>query len=202
MSRPRPRSLQSHASPAGNTSANPQTVPRVRYLVAMSLDGYIAGPHGEFDWITHEPSIDFAAIFAQFDTFLVGRRTFELMLRPGAPPRPAGTKTFVFSHTLPDTVPVPTASVVRDVSPGTIAAIREQAKKDIWLFGGGELFRSLLDAGQVDTVEVAVTPILLGQGLQVLAQPASRAKLQLTGHRVYPSGIVSLEYSVLSQARR
>lgn len=167
----------------------------------MSLDGCIAGPHGEFDWITHEPTIDFAAIFAQFDTFLVGRRTFELMLRRGAPPRPAGTKTFVFSRTLPDTVPVPTAAVVRDVSPGTIAAIREQAKKDIWLFGGGELFRSLLDAGQVDTVEVAVTPILLGQGLQMLPQPASRAKLELTGHRVYPSGMVSLEYSVESQAR-
>ena len=62
-------------------------MPRIRYHVAASLDGYIAGPRGEFDWIVHEPAIDFKALFAEFDTFVVGRRTFELMLRPDAPPR-------------------------------------------------------------------------------------------------------------------
>ena len=165
-------------------------MPRIRYHVAASLDGYIAGRHGEFDWITHDPTIDFAALFAQFDTFLVGRRTFELMLQPDAPPRPAGTRTFVFSRTLPDTVPVPTASLVREVSQATVAPIKEQARKDIWLFGGGELFRSFLDAGLVDTVEVAVIPVLLGGGLQLLPQPARQAKLRLTGHRVYPSGVL------------
>jgi dihydrofolate reductase len=173
-------------------------LPRIRYHVAASLDGYIAGPNGEFDWITHEPSMDFRALFAQFDTFVVGRRTFELMLRPDAPPRPAGTKTFVFSRTLPDTVPVPTTSVVREVSAATVAPIKAQAKKDIWLFGGGELFRSFLDAGLVDTVEVAVSPVLLGKALQFLAQPAAQARLRLTSHHVYPSGVVSLDYSIVS----
>jgi dihydrofolate reductase len=115
-------------------------VPRIRYHVATSLDGYIAGPAGEFDWIVHEPAIDFKALFAQFDTFVVGRRTFELMLQPNAPPRPAGTKTFVFSRTLPDTVPVPTASVLREVTPATVAPIRAQAKKDIWLFAAASCF--------------------------------------------------------------
>jgi dihydrofolate reductase len=173
-------------------------LPRIRYQVAASLDGYIAGPSGEFDWIVHEPAIDFKALFAQFDTFLVGRRTFELMQRPDAPPRPAGTKTFVFSRTLPDEVPVPTVSVVRDVTPAAVAAIRARAKKDIWLFGGGELFRSFLDAGLVDTVEVAVIPILLGRGLQLLPDLARQTKLRLTAHRVYPSGIVSLAYAIAS----
>jgi len=46
---------------------------RIRYLVAASLDGYIAGPKGEFDWIVQDPEINFGAMFAQFDTFLVGR---------------------------------------------------------------------------------------------------------------------------------
>ncbi len=50
---------------------------RIRYAVAMSLDGYIAGPEGESDWILMDPEIDFAALMAQFDTFLLGRRTFE-----------------------------------------------------------------------------------------------------------------------------
>ena len=163
----------------------------------MSLDGYIAGPKGEFDWIVQDPDIDFQDLFAQFDVFLVGRRTFELMTKPGSPPLPAGSKTFVFSRTLetnrPDT------EVVREVSPASIARIKALAKKDIWLFGGGELFRSLLSQSLVDSIEVAVSPVLLGAGLQLLPSPADQAQLRLTGHRVYGSGIVLLEYAVAAQ---
>src|ERR1700722_19058221 len=51
---------------------------RLRYGVAMSLDGFIAGPNGEHDWIVHDPAIDFAAMFAQYDTLLMGRGTFDV----------------------------------------------------------------------------------------------------------------------------
>lgn len=68
--------------------------------------------------------------------------------------------------------------------------------KDIWLFGGGELSRGLLDAKLVDTVEVAVIPVRLGGGIPLLPPRAKRTKLKLTGHEIYKTGIVSLEYSV------
>ena len=170
---------------------------RIRYRVAMSLDGYIAGPDGEFDWIVHDPEIDFNALFAQFDTFLVGRRTYELMTKPGSPGLPAGSRVFVFSRTLEATPPG--TEVVREVSPAAIARIRAQAQKDIWLFGGGQLFRSLLSQGLVDSVEVAISPVVLGDGLQLLPGPAPQAKLRLTSYRVYASGIVLLEYAVTAQ---
>jgi dihydrofolate reductase len=160
----------------------------------MSVDGYIAGPGGEFDWIVKDPAIDFTALFAQFDTFVLGRKTYELTQQPGNPGFPAGSQAFVFSRTLPDQVPG--FSVVREVSSDSVEAIRSRAAKDIWLFGGGELFRSFLALGLVDTVELAVMPVLLGGGLQLLPSPAAQARLHLTDRRTYPSGIVLLEYDV------
>jgi dihydrofolate reductase len=169
---------------------------RIRYAVAASLDGYIAGPNGEADWIIMDPEIDFRAIFDQFDTFLIGRRTFEVMTRGkkkgGATP---GMKTFVFSRTLRQR-DYPKVTVVADNAEETVAALRAESGKDIWLFGGGLLFRSLLDAGLVDGVDVAVMPVLLGGGIPLLPPPAKSAKLKLTGHKVYKTGIVSLEYAV------
>jgi dihydrofolate reductase len=167
---------------------------RIRYQVAMSLDGYIAGPKGEADWIIMDPEIDFAALFEKFDTFLLGRRTFEAMGRGGQGGSP-GVKTLVFSRTLRQQ-DYPGVTIVAEGVEETVAALRAEPGKDIWLFGGGSLFRSFLDAGLVDTVEVAIMPVLLGEGIPLLLPPAKQTKLKLTGHKVYKTGIVSLEYSV------
>lgn len=106
-----------------------------------------------------------------------------------------GMKTFVFSRTLRQR-DYPEVTIVAEKSEETLAALRAKSGKDIWLFGGGLLFRSFVDAGLVDTVEVAVIPVLLGGGIPLLPPPAKQAKLKLTGHKVYKTGIVSLEYAV------
>jgi len=78
-----------------------------------------------------------------------------------------------------------------------VAALRaEPGNGEIWLWGGGELFRSLLAAGQVDAVEVTVVPVLLGGGVPLLAPGALRTALALMSTRSYPSGMVSLSYAV------
>ena len=168
---------------------------RVRYQVAMSLDGYIAGPKGEADWIIMDPEIDFGALFEQFDTFLLGRRTFEAMGRGGQGVSP-GMKTLVFSRTLRQQ-DYPGVTIVAEGAERAVAALRAESGKDIWLFGGGSLFRSLSEAGLVDTVEVAIMPVLLGGGIPLIPPPARQTKLKLTGQKVYSkTGIVLLEYSV------
>jgi dihydrofolate reductase len=106
-----------------------------------------------------------------------------------------GMKIFVFSQTLRQN-DYPEVTIVAEKAEETVAALREEEGKDIWLFGGGLLFRSLLDAGLVDTVEVAVIPALLGAGIPLLPAMAKQTKLKLANHKVYKTGIVALEYAV------
>lgn len=168
---------------------------RVRYRVAASLDGYIAGPAGEIDWIVADPTVDFAAVYAEFDTVLLGRTTYELTLQPGAPPWPAGWRIYVVSRTLPMDQPAG-VTVVRNVLDGTVAALRSEAGRDIWLFGGGVTAASLLSAGLLDQIEVAVMPVLLRGGTPLLAGGGQRAQLGLVSARPSPSGILDLQYRV------
>ena len=167
---------------------------RVRYRVAASLDGYIAGPRGEIDWIVPDPTVDFAAIYAGFDTVLLGRRTYELTRQPGAPPWPPGWRIYVFSRTL-DPAAHPGTTVVRMDAGPTVRALRSESGRDIWLFGGGRLLGSLLAEQVVDQVEVAVMPVLLGGGVP-LAVDAPRTRLRLIRTDATPSGIVNLQYDI------
>jgi dihydrofolate reductase len=170
-------------------------VRRLRFQVATSLDGYIAPPDGSTDWIPMDPDIDFSALFAQFDTFLMGRRTFET-----AGGMAAGQRVVVASTTLEQSVHDRITIIGADLAT-QVAALKAEPGKDIWLFGGGELFRSLLDAELVDTVELAIVPVLLGDGTPFLSHPASRAQLTLVRHRIFKkTGIVLLEYDVQRDA--
>ncbi len=166
---------------------------RVRYQVACSLDGFIAGPEDDFGWITPEPSFDFDELYAQFDTLLMGRRTYEIVRAAGEGFR--GKEVLVASRTLASDHH-PGIEVVRDGLEQRIRELRSQSGGDIWLYGGGELFWQVLDWGLVDTVEPAIIPILLGGGIRLLPSPAVRRRLTLVRHRAYPSGMVLLEYEV------
>ena len=172
---------------------------RLRYQVAVSLDGFIAGPNGEFDWIVMDPSIDFAALYKEFDTAVMGRKTHEIVKAQGGHGAMPGLEVVVLSRTLPETTH-PGVRIVNADAREAVTALKKQPGRDIWLFGGGVLFRSLLDAGLVDSVEVAVVPVLLGAGIPLLP-PGATAKLTLADQKTLPaSGIVMLSYSVPGSA--
>lgn len=167
---------------------------RVRYSVAMSLDGYIADPQGGYDWIVVDPEIDFDEMFRAFDTVLMGRKSYDAAKQQGGYGMP-GMKSYVFSKTLKQ-ADCPDATVSNDPKK-TVIELKKMKGKDIWLFGGGELFRSMLELQLVDGIEVAVIPVLLGAGLPMLPQSGARAKLKLMNQKLFKkTGTVLLTYAV------
>jgi dihydrofolate reductase len=168
---------------------------RLRYNVAMSLDGFIARPNGAYDWIVEDSSIDFGALMREFDTLVMGRRTYEVVRTQGKA-NPFGRKKLVVASRTLKADDVPGVTVVARGIDAHVAALKREPGKDIWLFGGGDVFRQLLDARLVDTVEVAVMPVLIGAGIPVLPPGADSPRLQLTSSKALPSGIVMLAYRV------
>jgi dihydrofolate reductase len=169
-------------------------MPQLRYSVAASLDGYIAGPNGEYDWIVVDPDIDFAAMYASFSGLVMGRRSYEVSLATGTGGE--AMPTYVYSRTLPEgerkgvMFRQDAVAHVRELKAGP-------GDKPLWLWGGGDLFRNLAQAGLVDGVDVAVIPVVLGGGIPLLPTPGPRLTLKLRAHRVYPkTGTVFVEYDV------
>lgn len=169
---------------------------QLRYSVAASLDGYVAGPNGEFDWIVVDPEIDFPAMYAGFGGLVMGRRSYDVFVATGGAVGPA-LPTYVYSRTLPEGER-DGVTFARDAV-SHVRALKDAGDgRPLWLWGGGDLFRELAQAGLVDGVDVAVIPILLGGGIPLLPSPGPRLSLRLRAHRLYAAtGTLFLEYDVL-----
>jgi dihydrofolate reductase len=91
----------------------------------------------------------------------------------------------------------PGVTIVSDRIGETIDELRAQPGKDIWLYGGGQLFHSLMDLGYVDTIEPAIVPVVIGDGIPMFPRADMRHSLELTNYRLYEkTGIILLEYAV------
>ena len=162
--------------------------------VAVSLDGFIEGPNGEYDWCFMDQDYGLKAFFAQVDTVFYGRKSYEQLQTMGVPPDWPVFKEYVFSRTLtPDKVP-PGVSLISGDTKEAVDNIRQESGKDIWLFGGASLTASLLDLGLVDVLWLALHPILLGLGKPLFPPHENRRPLKLLDSKTYSTGLVSLTY--------
>ena len=166
--------------------------------LAVSLDGYIEGPSGEFDWCFTDQDYGMGEFFGRIDAIFVGRKSYEMMLgmagedmgeMPGMPK----LTEYVFSNTL-ENVKEGAILVSGDDIVQKVQQIKEEEGKDIWLFGGAELTSFLMNAGLVDELSLALHPILLGGGKPLFSDITGRIPLELIGTKEWSSGLITLLY--------
>ena len=163
--------------------------------VAVSLDGFIEGPNGEYDWCYTDPDYNLSDFFKRIDTIFVGRKTYEMSseMEGGGSGFPK-FKEYIFSTTL-DKVKQG-ATLIKNNIKTEVEKIKNEKGKDIWLFGGASLTTSLMNLGLVDELSLAVYPVLLGGGKPLFNNIKERTKLKLINTKTYSTGLISLNYNI------
>ena len=163
--------------------------------LALSLDGFIEGPKGEYDWCFTDQDYGLSDFFKRVDTAFIGRKTYEMTLglkQEGAAfPK---LKEYIFSTTL--TKVKEGATLVKGDLKAEVEKIKKEEGKDIWLFGGAALTSSLLQLKLVDELWLSVHPILLGSGKPLFSGIKERKPLELLESKTYSTGLVSLRYAL------
>lgn len=162
--------------------------------LAVSLDGFIAGPNGEYDWCFTDQDYGLSELYKRVDTAFIGRKTYEMTL---AMPENSGEafpklKKYIFSTTL-EKVKEGGTLISEDIMT-EVLKIKKEKGKDIWLYGGADLSTSLINFGLVDELSLAVHPILLGEGKPLFKSIKNRIPLKLLDTNAYSTGLVSLTY--------
>ena len=163
--------------------------------VAVSLDGYIEGPNGEYDWCFTDQDYGMSKFFERLDSMFIGRKSYELTQTMGddAIPGLPELKEYIFSTTLQHVKPG--AELIKGDIETKVRQIKNEPGKDIWLFGGASLTTSLLHFGLIDEFWLSVHPIILGSGKPLFSNVKDRIPLRLTDTKTYSSGLVSLTYT-------
>ena len=163
--------------------------------LAVSLDGFIEGPNGEYDWCFTDQDYGMTEFYKRIDSLFIGRRSYELLLTLGDDTMPGfpKLKEYVFSTTMKDAKPG--VIIINDDIKKNVEKIKHEPGKDIWLFGGASLTSSLLNLDLVDEMSLAIHPIILGSGKPLFSEIKNRIPLNLIDTKTYSSGLVNLVYS-------
>lgn len=168
--------------------------------LAVTLDGYIEGPNGEYDWCFTDQDYGLNEFFSRIDAVFIGRKSYDVareyaeanngQLVPGMPP----VKEYIFSTTLENVKDG--AVLISHDAMAEARKIKEMPGKDIWLYGGAALTDALMKERLVDELWLSVHPILLGGGSPLFRPQDNRRQLTLLENKTYETGLVSLRYQI------
>jgi len=186
-------------------------MPKLKYYVACTVDGFIAAEDGSFDAFLTEgehfadllesfpetvPShlrdaLGIRADNKQFDVVLMGRNTYEVGLKVGVTDPYPTMKQYLFSRTLKES-PDENVELVSGDALAVVRDLKQGTGKDIWLCGGGDLAAALFP--EIDEIILKSNPVLLGSGIPIISGGVEQIDLELTHSKVYGNGFMLLHY--------
>ncbi|MFN9778035.1 MAG: dihydrofolate reductase family protein [Candidatus Kapaibacterium sp.] len=174
-------------------------MPKTILYIATTIDGYIARPDGNIDWLTSFPPPEsgdygYAALLESIGTIVMGRRTYEDILGFGIEWPYTGFTTYVVTHNKEYTASTPQTFIINEDAVGALRSIKHTAEKDIWIVGGGALIQSLLNDRLIDAMIISVVPKIIGDGIRLFPAPSEESQWRLTHTQSFNTGIASLLY--------
>lgn len=185
----------------------PVQKPKLIVTMWMTLDGFIAGPDGELDWILGDDEMsDYEiGLISELDTLLLGRKTyaeFYAYWSEKGPPKEGWEKTFAKKinalHKIAVSKALNTAEwsdskIMAEIAPDKISKLKDDSKKGILIYGSASIVQQLSNLGLIDEYQLLVHPILLSKGKK-LFQDVDKIDLKLVSSKAFKSGVMVLTY--------
>ncbi len=184
---------------------------KLKYYIACTLDGFIAREDGSFDCfpMSGEHFADLFEFFPetfpahvqkalgippenkQFDTVLMGRKTYEVGLKVGITNPYPTLKQYVFSRTVKAS-PDRNVELISEDAVGLVKELKQETGKDIWLCGGSDLAATVFS--EIDEMIVKLNPLVIGSGIPLFSGAIGPINLELLDRKIYSNGFMLLHY--------
>ena len=171
---------------------------KIIVYIATSADGYIARLDGNVEWLDRPMPKDgygMAAFARSIDTILWGRKTYDFAAKMGGVGMYGKVKHYGFSRQ-PPSDPLPGVEFVSESIPEFVRSLRAARGKNIWMMGGAGIIASFLDAGAIDEFSIHIIPVMIGEGIPLVAPRHRSIPLELVSARSFPDGVVHVRYAV------
>lgn len=165
---------------------------KIKLFIATSLDGYIAGPKEEIDWLFDNGDYGYKKFYNSIDTTLMGHKTYKTALSFETHPY-KGKKNYVFTKSKQTSHDENAEFVSGDIA-GFVRNLKSQKGKDIWLVGGGQINAILLNEGLIDEMIISIHPVILGAGIPLFSGVARQKKFKMTTIKKFPGGLTQITY--------
>ena len=172
----------------------------VKLYIATTLDGYIAKPDGNIDWLTSLPYPDdgsdygYSEFLSGIEITVMGRTTYEDILGMDMEWSYGGLKSYVMTSKADYEVQTPNTFAVGTDPEALVQELKSHAAKDIWLIGGGQVISAFLEKGLIDEMTITLVPKNLGEGIQLFPGKTPEIDWELTGVERFSTGLVNLTY--------
>ena len=162
-------------------------------FTACSLDGFIAGPKGEIDWLFQDSDYGYTDFYSSIGSMVMGYKTFEVVNAFEGPYPHLDRENYVFSRSKHEDREA--ISFISEDPVQFIKRLKEEKTDDIWLVGGGLLNGMMLENELIDEMVLSIHPLTLGHGIPLFAQhPFKVVKFDLVNCVNFPSGMIQLTY--------